>query len=92
MYKLDNREKLLKEIKHDNSREVLSSEISLMVLDKQLEKYPDKKEQIEAMISGITKKIDDLTLGLKIIEDEISKIVTEEFKEYNDELAKCKKE
>jgi len=71
---MPNREELLREIRNNNCREILSVNVSLKVLAKDGLLYPDKKEQVDTTITALKRKKKDLLIGVEYIDRELNEI------------------
>lgn len=71
---IPNRQELLKEIRNNNCRELVSIGIDLKVLEKDLILYPNKSEQINEAIKMYKGKRKDLIIGTEYIDRELNEI------------------
>ena len=71
---MPNRAELLKEIRSNNCREILSIGINLKILKEDDTLYPDKKEQIAQTVTMLKGKLKDLIIGCKYIDKQINEI------------------
>lgn len=75
--KIENRLELLKEIRNNNCREILAAEVNIRVAEGSKVRYgQDKWIQIEGFIKAQKQRLEDLTIGVNLIDDEIAKIST----------------
>jgi hypothetical protein len=68
---MPNRVELLKEIRNNNCREIITMGINLKVLGKDSTLYPDKSDQINEALKLYRGKMKDLIIGVEYIDKEL---------------------
>lgn len=64
--------RLLKEIRVNNCREIVSCEVNIRVGEMSKLKYPEKMAQIEDFVKGQKMRLEDLAMGVETIDNEIA--------------------